>query len=536
MQWTLVALLLLSATARAGDGFDLILSQGMAPCAIHVSAKIDPKDALNTRLLWDFGDPQGAHNSLAGFNAAHLYTRAGEYTITLKEISDSGDKTFTKKIFIAADRRRMVFISAQGSDSHTGLAEGNAVKTFARAMSLVGDGTMLFLHRGDVFDVEKTLTIDKRNVVIGAYGTGAAPILRGASTVNDLISTTATANDVVIRDIAFESTTPGNWNKDGAPRAIRVGGTNIAMDHLTFLNVCDATNCEALPRGVLLQDCVVPDITSLRGYLMWGAGKQLVVLGCSAGNSTREHIVRLGGADHVLINGNDFNNISRTDAGDPSDIGKGTLVLQKCSFVYAAENTLRNGLGVGPLEGVDGSKDPHGEARNVVVEHNNLINGNINIHPGAHDVAIRDNTIRLDLFPTIIVTATDDTKLPDGRPVYPDRNISNIQILRNTATNESRDGIFLMLHPGAPAGTVTLKGNTYIARNWTTGDNQDAAVFVMGNDLTSFAEISNNIWPAPRGRNPTLVFYVFPKWYDPAGYLTADQWAKFPQVNGDKVE
>jgi PKD repeat protein len=550
MRWTLVSLLLLIGTlapaddglasggnslAGQGQGFDLLLSEGMAPCAIHVIANIDPEDGLTLRCQWDFGDPQGAHNTLTGFNAAHLYTRPGQYVVTLTESSAAAPKVFTKKIFISADRRRAVFISMHGSDAHTGLAEGNAVRSISRAMALITDGTSLLLHRGEVFDLDTTLTLFRRNIVVATYGQGAPPILRrGSPNFDDLISTAQTAADVVIRDLVFDSMTPDNWNKDGAARAVHIAGTNIALDHLIFANVNDATNCEARPRGVLVQDCVVPAVTSMRGYFMWGAGSQLVLLGNSAPNSTREHIVRLGGADHVAISFNDFDNISRVNTGDPNDIGKGTLVLQKCSNVYASENTLHNGIGVGPLDGADGVKDPLGEARCVVVEHNAFLNANINIHPGSHDVAIRDNTIRMDGFPAINATPRDATQLPSGQPAYPNRNISNIQILRNTATNQSANGEFLKLYGGAPPGSIILSDNTYRAPNLHPGQNETAVVFVLENDLHPFAQIANNTWPLPR--TSPQIFYIAPKWYDTAGYRTAEQWSQFPQVKEDKIQ
>ncbi len=524
------------AAKSAVDGFTVLLTEGMAPCVIHTLANVNAADALATTLRWDFGDPQGAHNTLIGFNAAHLYARPGEYTITLTENSDSsGDKTLSKKIFISADRRRMVFVSNHGSDSHTGLAEGNAVRSLSRAAALIADGTMLLLHRGAVFNVDSTLILNKRNIVIGTYGDGAQPVLRRTNdSLDDIISTTQTAADIVIRDIAFDSSTQDNWDKDGAARAVHVGGTNIAMDHLTFNNVCDASNCEWRPRGVLMQDCVVPTETSMRGYLMWGAGSQLVVINCSAMNSTREHIIRLGGADHMLITGGDYNNLSRVDKGDPQDIGKGTLVIQKCSFIYASHNTLHLGMGVGPLSGADGVKDPLGEARCVVVEQNN-ITGNINVHPNAHDVCIRDNTIRNDGYPAINIMPTDPTKLPDGQLAYPNRNVSDIQILRNTVTNDGTNGVFLKVFPGAVDGAIVLKDNTYHAPHWLTGQNENAAVFVLESDLHGFAEISGNTWAGPSSGDKSLVFYVFPKWWDASGYKTFEQWGKYPQVRADRI-
>src|SRR5581483_837735 len=74
--------------------------------------------------------------------------------------------------------------------------------------------------------------------------------------------------------------------------------------------------------------------------------------GNSAANSTREHIVRIGGATRLNISYNNFTNLNRQGQGDSQDIGKGSIVVQKGSYAYVAHNTVTGGpIGVGPLGG-----------------------------------------------------------------------------------------------------------------------------------------------------------------------------------------
>src|SRR4051812_46273238 len=74
------------ATQPADLSFSLLLTQGVAPCTLHVHATEIPLThgtPLTARYQWDFGDPKGKYNSLAGWSAAHVYDRSGQYAVTL---------------------------------------------------------------------------------------------------------------------------------------------------------------------------------------------------------------------------------------------------------------------------------------------------------------------------------------------------------------------------------------------------------------------------------------------------------------------
>src|SRR5437764_632427 len=100
--------------------FSLLLTQGVAPCTVHVHAIGIPLahgTPLTGRYEWDFGDPTGRYNKLPGWNAAHVYDRPGEYLVSLTLTDDAGKRAiFSKKITIAPDDRRTLFVAAEGVD------------------------------------------------------------------------------------------------------------------------------------------------------------------------------------------------------------------------------------------------------------------------------------------------------------------------------------------------------------------------------------------------------------------------------------
>src|SRR5439155_25807818 len=111
-------------TTSAPTNFGIILSTGMAPCTIHVQALDLPLPTgrrLTARYQWDFGDPSGRYNQLSGWNAAHVYDRAGRFTITLTLTEESGaTRKFTKTIEISPDTRKRIYVSTRGNDTNDG--------------------------------------------------------------------------------------------------------------------------------------------------------------------------------------------------------------------------------------------------------------------------------------------------------------------------------------------------------------------------------------------------------------------------------
>src|SRR5206468_10309251 len=124
-----------------------------------------------------------------------------------------------------------------------------------------------------------------------------------------------------------------------------------SIRNCTFTNVMDAVNSNSQPHGLLVENNIAPNQTSIRGYFCWVQGDDIVIAGNTAKNSTREHIIRVGGANKLELAYNNFANEDHTNT-DSQDIAKAAFNIQKASYVYIVGNTVTNGgIGLGLLGG-----------------------------------------------------------------------------------------------------------------------------------------------------------------------------------------
>jgi hypothetical protein len=277
-----------------------------------------------------------------------------------------------------------------------------------------------------------------------------------------------------------------------------------------------------------VQDNTAPNFNSIRSYFVWVQGQDVVIVGNKVANSTREHIIRVGGADRVLVAFNDFTNIDRSWT-DRSDIAKGTMTLQKGSYIYATRNKVTaGGIGVGPLGGVDGKDDASARAKWVVVDGNDVNGIEIIVAAGSEGVAVRNNVIERNADAGIWLRPTD-SYVVNGINVYASRNLYDVTIANNTWVSDGTNGSFLLVENEGAAGQVTLANNLAVATNLTTGQGRTALVYInddQGSAFRMFRRISGNAWEQPRTLSYAQGgwFYAYGWWSDPAGYLTPTEW------------
>jgi hypothetical protein len=529
-----------------GDSFALILPAGVAPCTVHVHALNIPLThgtQLTARYQWDFGDPGGKFNQLAGWNAAHVYDRAGRYTIALALTDEAGDRrAFTKTISIAPDDRRKIFVASNGNDSNNGADSAHAVRTMVRAAKLIGRDSRILLHCGDTFDVTEAIGISQPNVVISSYdeslttapttrpspalapptsqsiASDRRPVIRyaGPRKYAAMIRIDKSASDFTIEGITFDSVFNKDTEMSNMPDAIKPAGVNATIRNCRFLNVGDGMNLNSKPRGVLMQDCDAPLDTGIRAYLAWCEGSDIVFLGNYAINSTRAHTIRVGGADRLLIAHNSLSNISRRAQGDQLDWNNGALTIHEGSCVYVTDNIVNSGLVLlGPLGGGDGLRDISRRWHWGVIERNR-INSWVQVVHGTDHVMIRNNVIRRNDWSCVEVEGYNETYK---------RGCSDVTIANNTGVNAGAKGFFLRV-TGAVDG-VTLANNLYVAPKIPGGKSDAAAVWVNQKDLSSFQSIAHNIWPLCKNG---LVNFV-----NGAG-VSPDAWLQMPPVSDDRFE
>lgn len=452
------------------------------------NTKLNAGTPTTARYEWDFGDPDGEYNKLVGFNAAHTYQEPGTYKLTLRVINEKrGASEQTINITVLPAARRVIYVSASGSDSNDGSSTSKTIKTWARAVQLVAgqsDVEILF-RRGDTYSAQNTLSITRNNVRLGAWGSGADPVIRWSGQRNGA-SMIFVGDGVIgsqIDDLTFDTIWSGpTGDRTGLPFAVKLNGYGNSVRGCTFLNVNYAVQTNGLPTGVLVQDCEAPSDYALRSYLVWGEGSQFVLLGNTVKNSVVEHAVRIGGVEHLNISYGDYRNPKIYDFETP----KTALNIQNANYVTIYGNRLQNEQQIGPLGGADGLNSKHWRLTNVVIESNLLDGGYLNVRHGTEDVMIKNNIFKMNDDAQIIL---------EGYNSEYGRGVSDVKIINNTGINTGTRGRFLYV--GGSVDGIDLVNNLYKADNLLVGSYGASAITVVETNLNSFRTISNNVWPVP---------------------------------------
>lgn len=532
-----------TATAAAKlETTDTTIFAGQSFFASGVNTTLSSGDVTTADYEWNFGDTGSKYNTLTGFNAAHLYANPGTYTVTLTVTDDAGKvMKSTQAVTVQADTRKTIYVSPTGNDKNNGLSASSPIATLEQAEKLETSNSRILFQRGGTWNVTDWLYIKGQNIDVGAYGTGADPVLKRATTaVTMLVGVDKTSTDVTIHDIAFDTNQPTVTDKSGAATGIFPQGTRTAIYDCQFVNVVDAINANTGPTGLLIQDNVATTDHSVRGYFVWLQGSDDVILGNTVPNSTREHIIRIGGADRVLIADNTFANEDNS-AKDPLDISKAVFNDQVGNDIYITHNTITDGVtGVGPLGGADGVSTPNLRISNVVIDGNTFNNANLAVTGGSDHVTIRNNLINRNYAEAILVNPTD-TYTVNGKQIYAGRTITSLTIANNTYSSTGTSGNFLLVKTMGTAGQITLDNNVVVAPNYIPGANGTAAVYIAADAATAkaqFKEISGNVWSTekPNSYAEGGYFYVWPTWSDKSGYLTPAEWASWGASLGTNTD
>jgi PKD repeat protein len=504
---------LINAVAWGANPSPVIDSRGLtgsAPFTVHLNglnSTLGAGDLLTACFDWDFGDSAGQYNTICGWNVAHIYSNPGTYAVKLTITNQSGTRASTTvMVNVASDLRSKIFVSAAGNDSNNGSSSGTAVKTMSRAAQLLGNNTEILLRRGDHFAVSSEFNISQTNVMIGAYGSGANPVLDWAGATNTssgILGMNSAARDVVIQDLELDSPAAISLS---IVRGVQPDGVNITLRNCFFRDLSYAINCERGVDGFLVQDC---SSAVLGAYFSWVQGTDHSYLGNTCPGSSSQHILRLGGCDRCLIARNTITNNTNS-----------TIWSMLGAHVYIADNTLSSGRCiVGPNAAVGSSADRFQWA---VIENNHMSNEGFGTTAGAEHVMIRNNVIERNDGSCITI---------DGYLASMNRTSSDVRVVNNTGINTATSGRFLNI--GTDVQSVLVANNMYSARNLQTGSYQSANVFLMDSDMSGVT-FRNNLWSNPAA---TLWgngwHYYWPYWSDVNGYKTPSQWAANSQVTGE---
>jgi PKD repeat protein len=505
---------------------------GQAFQAQALNSTLASDTPLTATYQWNFGDDTAGstYNQLNGWNAAHVYNTPGVYTVTLTLTGDTGQSS-TDSIQVDVSSTlplRTIYVSATGNDANNGLSPATAIQSVAQAQALLGNNTQVLFEDGDTFPMSAGLYSAFDNVMFGSYvgasGLTAQPVLfwTGGPANYSMISDAATSDGLTVNGLTFDSIYDATSTQT-PPDAISPQGSDITITNNTFLNLGYDVNLNAGPDGVMVENNTSPATTGLRGYFVWAQGSDLTILGNTAVNSTTQHIVRVGGADRMLIAYNNFANVNVYN--------KDTITVQIGQYAYIAHNTLLQGsTNIGPTDASGLVNDPAQQAASFAwaVFEDNTIYVPLTIQAGASDVAVRGN----------IAFANNSTAfIVQGFNAAYNRGVSNVAISGNTEINDGTSGSFVTLL-GTATG-ISLTDNLYVAPNLVfgnIGDTIGAPVQVETADLSSFSDISGNVWPAYFDSDPAKGGEMFIAALGSSFYATPDQWNTYPQVSGDEFE
>jgi PKD repeat protein len=440
-------------------------------------------DPLSATYAWNFGDAGGSYDTLTGFNAAHVYNTPGAYTVSLTITNSLGQKSVaTQLVTVVADTRRTIFVSNAGSDSNNGLSASSPVQTLARAMQLQSANTRIFLARGQTFDVSGGLTLNQSNEVLGAYGTGADPIIKydGPRNSTAIVTTSGLASNITIENITFDTIYSYDSAETGMGDAVDVFTPDTSVIGCTFLNV--ENGIYGSYWGLLAQNDSAPVQSDLRAYFLWLNGTDIVALGNNVAGSAQQHDIR-GTGDRVLIADNTLANPA-TVAGTP---GKTVLDLQGGEYFTVANNVAPDtggGVWLGPLQ--NQSQNPSISWVNFT---GNQMGAYFDVEPGAHHVALQNNVfLRGNVITGLNGISINGYESSNGRQVV------DLRVLNNTDDSTLPEGTFLSEY--SPAAQITVDNNLWLAPNLGGyGWYRSAALVVAGTNLTSFTQIKDNVWP-----------------------------------------
>jgi hypothetical protein len=507
---------------------------GTAPRAImQILAPAPTVDiAINTRALnsllgygspidanfqWNFGDPTAEFNTLPGFNATHIYTTPGTYTITLT-VTNALYQTssVSAKVVISADTRRPIYVNtASGNDNNNGLTPGSAVQSAAKAASMVGNNTEVLFERGETFNLAQAFKLNYTNVLVGAYGSGALPVINYTAPVTGAVIFTTNSHvaaGVTIEDLTLTTLDGKDPTVANQPMGVMAGGYGTTVLGCVFDYVEYDVDASAGPVGLTVENNQSPIDGGLEGYFVWDQGTDTSVIGNYVNSSVHEHVMRTSSASEILAYGNNFSNFD----------GKGGIEIHVGSYAWIDSNTMYSGdIRVGPL-GLWG--EPVTDTTSFcVIQNNHVNNTDIQVYPGAHDISIRNNIITRPSSILIDVIGQDSYG----------RQSADIRILDNTGFLTGSTGSFLKIE--SHTLDVLLENNLLIQPTLTVGGFSTAPVFVVDSSLSDFIYVNGNVWQEPGtfdGYADGGINY-FGTSFTSAGYLTPTAWNNESEVGTD---
>jgi hypothetical protein len=307
-----------TARKNAGGFGSYHLRRGFAPFPIFLEGWKSTPFSKSTKYEWDFGD--GSYKTDA-FNAAHVYTSPGTYTITLKVTNRQGEQSYAfTTVEVLAPTRTFYVDADAGSDANDGLTTDRAWRTADFVLGQMGKGKYgpgdrILFKRGQTFLLSNSITPPRWGYrcgySFGAYGTGDRPIIKRAnngSTASILNFANTGACHIGFQSITFNGTSPDTLIKSSILRNIG-GSTNLLFldcrfedgyQHVGF-NGPSEPGRERVVNGFVV-NCTGHNSGSISIYIK---ARRIAFLN-STWEYSAEQVVYGGWPDRLLMQGNRF--------------------------------------------------------------------------------------------------------------------------------------------------------------------------------------------------------------------------------------
>lgn len=511
--------------------------------------------------MWSYGTGGGGYtkNQARGAVAAHVFETAGTKTarVTPVHVSSAGVLSYgtTTEITITIDAADSTYSTTStvcvangaapvpgvngvpaGATCVGGITTVSAAMTQAAINSGSGTATKrLLFQRGDTFTVPAADYIRKSGGIIGAFGSGANPIIQFTSN-NPAFMPLNGIGEWTFMDLDFQST--GGFRSMGVTTQFSAG-SNILM---LRLSATGTYGLEPSGDGVFMVDCNLHELTgNLNGPCGFYTqiGSRIALLGNRIYDTSGiEHNARCQGCTKIVISNNTFYKPANskhliTIRGRSNQISGH---IETWSGVWAehiivSDNDLDTGSTVGPAWAVHFGAQNSGadeRVRDVICERN-YIRGNTTtmvLSEAQERVSIRNNLLLTSFNGTyqagvVEVRFRNEVGMPPPASTY----IYNNSIHQVSGAHVNFEAVIVYKDPAGtvpatpPTGTVA-KNNLVYAPGATDSDYAAYPLFIGGTAGTSWTASSNTSDAQITGTAPgfTVPPVTLSNWKPTTGY------------------
>lgn len=347
---------------------------GVAPLAVHFDATgsvaptlvADPFRQLS--YTFTFGDNRGLkwpvsnlpkNKEVGGPVAAHVFDLPGTYTVTVAVTDPATGTQTNKKTTITVSDPDVVYAGAN-TICVSGVGDWTGCPVGAQHISAIPSGNpvwsnkRILLRRGETFG-DVWIQVDNANVQVGAYGTGALPIVNSVGVGNWRPANANFANDVTVMDLAVvlgANASVGrrfffyrlDMTSASNEHGIYIGGTKNWAENDTLPGRVPMSEFYYASEVFVIENKVVGSFTD-GGYNYYGDGSKVAVLG-NTGNTSKFHTARFVKLRKAILAHNDFKGINSDGVYHDLKIHSGGMTPYTDAYVddawYSEQIVIQN--------------------------------------------------------------------------------------------------------------------------------------------------------------------------------------------------